>query len=56
MTREFQEVPSYNDVDHKKPFAKYFDFQVNPISDEVQKGIVSSPWATGLGKNNHLIS
>ncbi|KAJ5793085.1 uncharacterized protein N7503_009063 [Penicillium pulvis] len=39
----------YRDADHKKPFAKYFDFQVGPISNEVEKGIVSSPWATGLG-------
>lgn len=46
----------YRDADLKKPFAKYFDFQVGPISNEVEKGIVSSPWATGLGKNTHLTS
>lgn len=44
----------YSDADHKKPFAKYFDSHVDPISDEVQKGVVSSPWASGLGKNKHL--
>lgn len=46
----------YSDADHKKPFAKYFDFHVDPISDEVQKGIVSSPWGSGLGKNSHFES
>lgn len=45
----------YSDADYKKPFSKYFDFHVDPISDEVQKGIVSSPWGSGLGKNNHPI-
>ncbi|KAJ5306987.1 hypothetical protein N7508_006002 [Penicillium antarcticum] len=39
----------YSNADYKKPFAKYFDFNVDPISDEVQKGIVSSPWGSGLG-------
>ncbi|KAL4806767.1 hypothetical protein BDV18DRAFT_159937 [Aspergillus unguis] len=40
----------YRDADYQKPFAKYFDFNnVDPISDELTKGIVSSPWGSGLG-------
>ncbi|KAJ5613396.1 hypothetical protein N7510_006590 [Penicillium lagena] len=39
----------YKDADYDKPFAKYFNFNVSPISDELQKGIVSSPWASALG-------
>ncbi|KAL4809142.1 hypothetical protein BDV18DRAFT_134025 [Aspergillus unguis] len=39
----------YREADFSKPFAKYFDFNVAPISDEVMKGVVSSPWPSGLG-------
>lgn len=40
----------YKDADYEKPFAKYFNLNVGPISDETQKGIVSSPWASVFGK------
>lgn len=41
----------YLEPDYKKPWAKYFNPNVALISDEVQKGLICSPWASPLGAN-----
>ncbi|KAI9733941.1 MAG: hypothetical protein M1834_002596 [Cirrosporium novae-zelandiae] len=38
----------YRETDFAKPYAKYWNPRVAPISDEVMYGLVSSPWAAGL--------
>ncbi|PYH88580.1 hypothetical protein BO71DRAFT_467628 [Aspergillus ellipticus CBS 707.79] len=43
----------YKDKDFEKPYAKYFNPNVELISDEVHKGLICSPWASGLGYEAH---
>ncbi|KAI7978253.1 hypothetical protein EIK77_001196 [Talaromyces pinophilus] len=43
----------YREQDYKKPWAKYFNPNVALISDEVEKGLICSPWASPLGANLH---
>ncbi|KAK8176678.1 hypothetical protein BC567DRAFT_263861 [Phyllosticta citribraziliensis] len=38
----------YRAADFARPYAKYWDPNVQPISSEVQKGLSSSPWAKPL--------
>ncbi|PWY65392.1 hypothetical protein BO83DRAFT_381370 [Aspergillus eucalypticola CBS 122712] len=40
----------YRDADYQQQFAEYFDPNVEPISDEALRGIVSSIRATGPGE------
>ncbi|KAL5360660.1 hypothetical protein BJX96DRAFT_150636 [Aspergillus floccosus] len=39
----------YQDADFEKPFAKYYNLNPPSISDELQKGLSASPWASDLG-------
>ncbi|KUL89699.1 hypothetical protein ZTR_00453 [Talaromyces verruculosus] len=39
----------YREQDYNKPWAKYFNPNVALISDEIQKGLICSPWASPLG-------
>ncbi|KNG82474.1 hypothetical protein ANOM_009533 [Aspergillus nomiae NRRL 13137] len=43
----------YTKADFEKPFAKYWRPHVAPISDEVQKGVSSSPFAAALAYDAH---
>ncbi|KAJ5279806.1 hypothetical protein N7478_005178 [Penicillium angulare] len=38
----------YRENDFARPHAKYFNPEVEFISDEVQKGLICSPWANAL--------
>jgi hypothetical protein len=42
----------YREKDYEKPWAKYFNPNVALITDEVQKGLLCSPWASPLGTNH----
>ncbi|BAE62201.1 unnamed protein product [Aspergillus oryzae RIB40] len=39
----------YREADFKRPFAKYYNPVTPAISDEVQKGLSASPWASSIG-------
>ena len=39
----------YRDADLRKEHAKYWNPLVAAVSDEVQKGLSASPWASALG-------
>lgn len=41
----------YREADLKRPFAKYYNPVTPAISDEVQKGLSASPWASSIGEN-----
>ncbi|GAB1211216.1 hypothetical protein ATERTT37_000329 [Aspergillus terreus] len=43
----------YHPADYEKPFAKYFNPHVAPISAEVEKGITMSPYAAALAYEAH---
>lgn len=44
----------YREKDHEKPWAKYFNPNVDLITDEVQRGLICSPWASPLGNESIL--
>lgn len=45
----------YHPADYEKPFAKYFNPHVAPISAEVEKGITMSPYAAALGEITYKV-
>jgi hypothetical protein len=43
----------YKGDDWSRPFAKFWNLSLDPISDELQKGITESPYASALCRPSH---